>query len=167
MKSFAFLMSACALSLALAGCGPMKTPLPQRLEPEVQKDVDTSWNKAFSPVGRFDHQELLDIMVGFQAYQLGVDTLTFRSEKTIASGKVVMEVHYERTKPDADRFDVTLLDLAGKLVQTERFTRTEIEETAQLLRAPHDGNEPPEAVARWKRISEIFPKPAEGDGPKK
>lgn len=166
MKSLAISMSACALTLTFLGCGPMQTPLPQRLEPDVQRDLDASWNKAFSPVGRFDHQSLLDIMVGFHAYQLGVDTLTFRSEKSIASGKVVMEVHYERTKPDADRFDVAFLDLAGKVVRTERFTRSEIEETVQLLRAPHNGNEPPEAAARWKRIAEIFPKPPEGDGPK-
>ncbi len=165
MKSLAISMSACALMLTLMGCGPMQSPMPHRLEPEAQKDVDASWNRAFTPIGRFDHQDLLDIMVGFHAYQLGVDTLTFRSEKTVANGKVIMEVFFDRAKPEADRFIVTVLDLAGKVVRTERFTRSEIEETVQLLRAPHNGNEPPEAAARWNRIAEVFPKPKDDVAP--
>lgn len=160
--------SACALLLAFAGCGPLQTPMPPRLDTEAQKDVDASWDKAFAPIGRFDHQGLLDVMVGVQAYQMGVDSLEFRSEKSIAGGKVVMEIHFDRAKPESDRFDVTLLDGTGKLLRSERFSRKEVEETyRELFTNPRVTEEArnPELEARWNRIQEIFPKPKDGVAP--
>ena len=90
MKRFALPGLACALALTFIGCGPMQTPMPPRLDPDSQKQVDDSWNKAFEPVSRFDRKGLLDVMVGVQAYQLGVDSFALRSEKRFAGGKVVM-----------------------------------------------------------------------------
>ena len=166
MKSLAITMSACAITLTFMGCGPMQSPMPHRLEPDAQKDVDASWNRAFTPIDRFDHQDLLDIMVGVQAYQLGVDSLSLRSEKTIATGKVIMEVFFDRAKPEADRFVVTVLDPAGRPIRTERYLRSEVEETYRALSAKAaDGNEPPEAAVRWNRIAEVFPKPKDGVAP--
>jgi len=169
MKRIALPASACALALLFAGCGPMQSPLPPRFDEESQKKVDDSWNRAFAPAGRFDHQGLLDVMVGVQAYQLGVDSFSLRSEKRIAGGKVIMEVQFDREKSEADRFEVTLLNEAGKLVRSERFSRKEVEDTHEALfgvRWLKDPNvaEPPgiaaqqaEREARWNRIREIFP----------
>ena len=81
MKRLALLSSACALAfLTAVGCGPMKTPLPARLDDETQKKVDESWDRAFTPADRLVRQDLLDVMVGTQAYQLGVDTFALRAE---------------------------------------------------------------------------------------
>ena len=177
MKRFALPGLSCALALTFIGCGPMQTPMPPRLDPDSQKQVDDSWDKAFEPVGRFDHQGLLDVMVGVQAYQLGVDSFALRSEKQFAGGKVVMEVNFNRHKPDGDRFEVTVYDPAGKLLRSERYSRKEVEAThADLSANPSpkgDGvpDQPGMAArraehqARWNRIREIFPQPKEEKAP--
>jgi hypothetical protein len=147
---------ACALIfLTAVGCGPMKAPLPARLDPETQKKIDESWDRAFAPADRLGHQDLLDVMVGTQAYQLGVDTFSLRAEKRFAGGKVVMEVGFDRARPNDDRFEVTVYDPAGKLVRAERYTRQEVEDTYHAL----FGNSPERAdhAARWEKIRNLFP----------
>jgi hypothetical protein len=158
---------ACALAVAVVGCGPMKTPLPDRFSEEGQKVIDDSWNRAFTPPDKLTHQELLDVMVGTQAYQLGVDTFMLRAEKRFAGGKVVMEVWFDRARPDDDRFEVSVYDTAGKLLRTERYTRKEIDETYNALfviipeDSPHKDLVPParraEHKARWDKIRSLFP----------
>src|SRR3954469_18665464 len=108
MKRLALLSSACALAfLAVVGCGgPMRVPLPARLDDETQKKVDESWNRALTPADRLGHQDLLDGVVGTQAYQLGVDTFSLRAEKRFDGGRVVMEVAFDRARPADDRFEV-------------------------------------------------------------
>jgi hypothetical protein len=169
MKRFALLSSACVLAfLAVVGCGPMKTPLPARLDDETQKKFDESWNRAFDPTDRLGHDDLLDAMVGTQAYQLGVDTFALRAEKRITGGKVVMEVAFDRTRPGDDRFEVSVHDDAGKRVRSERYSRQEIDAAYDVLFAvpPEDPNAPdPPAVAarraahkaRWEKINSLFP----------
>src|SRR5689334_1244025 len=149
MKRLALLSSACALAfLTAVGCGPMKTPLPARLDDETQKKVDESWDRAFTPADRLVRQDLLDVMVGTQAYQLGVDTFALRAEKRIAGGRVVMEVAFDRARPGDDRFEVSVYDAAGKLVRSERYSRQEIDEAYGILFSvqPENPNvpEPPE-----------------------
>jgi hypothetical protein len=160
MKRLALPGLACALALTF-GCGPMTATMPPRLDPEAQKEIDQSWDRAFSPADKFNRQELLDVMVGTQAYQLGVDTFTLRAEKKLTAGKVVMEINFDRAKPEADRFEVTVLDPAGKVVRRERYGRQEIEETHHVLFARPDqpgmANRRAEHEARWKRIQEVFP----------
>ena len=135
--------------------------LSTRLPPEDQKGVDAAWDAALTPVEKYDRQRWLDTLVGTQAYQAGVDTLTFRSEKAFAGGKVVMEVFYDRAKPGDDRFVVTVLDRQGKQLRQEKYTRTEVEQTAKDL-FDHSGNpQPPAVEARWKQIGEMMPKPKE------
>lgn len=157
---------ACALAGLFAGCGPMAAPLPARLDDETQKQIDESWHQAFTPPGRFDRQGLLDVLVGTHAYQVGVDVLTFRSEKRFAGGTAVMEVSYDRAKPEADRLTVTVSDLAGKVVRSERYTRAEVARTGEELARPavEVNPEPPGQAARradrevrWKRIEAVFP----------
>jgi hypothetical protein len=128
--------------------------MPARLDPEAQKDIDAAWDAA---------------LVGTQAYQAGADALTLRSEKRFAGGRVVMEVAFDRTKPDDDRFVVTVLDPAGAVARQERYSRADVEQTARELfdrtdNAPARPDDPPEVVrrraaaeARWKQIGELFP----------
>jgi len=165
MKQFLLLVPTCALVLAL-GCGPMNAPLPARLDPETQQAIDNGWNRALAPPERLGHQDLLDVLVGTQAYQLGVDSFTFRAEKRFAGGRVVMEMSYDRASPDNDQFEVAISDQTGKTVRHESYSRKEIEETYNALfvttandkglvkdlpqrRADH--------TARWERIRSLFP----------
>jgi len=169
MKRLALLPPACALALlAAVGCGPMQTPLPARLDDETQKKIDESWDRAFAPADRLVRQDLLDVMVGTRAYQLGVDTFALRAEKRLADGRVVMEVAFDRGRPGDDRFEVSVYDAAGKLVRSERFSREEIDETCGVLFGvpPENPNAPdPPAVAarraahkaRWEKINALFP----------
>lgn len=114
---------------AIVGCGPLHTPLPTRLDEEAQKSADQSWNDAFTPADRLDHQSLLDAFVSTQAYQNGVDKLALRSEKKLKNGLVIMEIHFDRLKPDDDRFEVSVYDEANERIRHERYSRDELERT--------------------------------------
>jgi hypothetical protein len=167
-----------ALSLAaLVGCGPMSSsPMPPRLSADDQKKIDESWDRALTPVDHLDRQALLDAFVVTQAYQSGVDRLTFRSEKKFAGGLVVMEIHFDRAKPDDDRFDVIVQDPNGKELRRINYTRPEIEATARDLfhpafSQPRPAGAPPldpehakkyeEIQKRLAAVQELFPKPDE------
>lgn len=137
--------------VALAGCGPLNTPLPERLADDKQKEVSDVWERALSPVDGQDRQTWLDLMVGAKVYQHGVDKLELRSEKRWAGGTVVMEVRYDRAKPDDDRFTLTVLDPAGKVLRAERYNRTEVDRTVKEFtenQSEPQPNDPPEVVAR-------------------
>jgi hypothetical protein len=177
MKSFLILGSISTIFIALAGCGPLQTPLPQRPNAEGQRAIDEAWDKALRPVERFDHQTLLDILMCTKAYEVGVDKLTLRSEKKVAAGKVVMEIHYDRMAPAEDRFEVQVLDEAGRSLRKERYGREEIEQTytalfvhsEHLRRREESGMATPEEVqelaayrARLKVVEDVFPKRDDG-----
>lgn len=161
------------LALLAGGCGPLDRPMPPRLNPEDQKTVDSAWDAALGPVGKYDRQRWLDALIGTQAYQAGVDALTFRSEKSFAGGRVVMEVIFDRAKPEEDRFSLTVIDKAGNVVRQEKFSREEVEQTSRDLfdpkwNAPPRADDPPEVAqqraardARWKHVHEMLPKPKE------
>ena len=53
----------CGFVFAIAGCGPLQTPLPPRLDDEGQKTVDQAWDNTLSEANRFDKQTLLDILM--------------------------------------------------------------------------------------------------------
>jgi hypothetical protein len=167
MKRLALLVPACALAFAVIGCGPLTSPLPARLDPETQQEVDASWNRAFFKPDRLNRQELLDVMIGTQAYQLGVDSFHVRATKKIAGGSVVMEISFDRNLPDEDRFEVTLLDEAGQVLRYERFGRKDVDETHQILFVNMPPDDPAVAArraeheARWNKIREFFPAPKE------
>lgn len=149
----------CGLILAVsfaAGCGPLSRPIPERLHPDDQKDVDASWDRALAPVNKHDRQTWLDVFVLAYAHEHGIDRLTFRSEKEYAEGKVVMEVFFDRAKPDDDRFVVTVLDPAGKAVRTERYSRDDVRRTYDDLH-PHDdrANDPQHKAAVKRRIDRV------------
>lgn len=147
--------------------------MPPRLDPNGQQQIDDAWDQALTPVSRCDGQSLLDLLVTTQAYQLGVDTLAFRSEKRFSGGKVVMEIAYDRSKPGDDRFTVTVSDRAGKPVRVERYGREQVEQTVMLLNQKHqdlkrkkqDGTATPvelrelqQIETRIARIEDVLPK---------
>jgi hypothetical protein len=166
MKPLVLPVLACALFVAV-GCGPMQVPIPLRLDPETQKVIDDGWNRAFTPPDKLGHRDLLDVMVGTQAYQLGVDTFMFRAEKRFTGGKVVMEVAFDRAKPSDDRFEVSVHDTTGKLLRKERYTRDEINETYRALFIDKGVQETParraEHNARWAEIRGLFPEVKDGE----
>ena len=166
------------LALLAAGCGPLDRTMPPRLDPAGQKDVDAAWDAALAPVGKHDRRQWLDALVGTQAYQTGVDTLTLRSEKAFAGGRAVMEVSFDRAKPDDDRLVVTVFDREGKAVRREQYTRAEVEQTTKDLldpnrNTPPQPDDPPEVArqraetaARWQQVRAMMPKGFQDAPPK-
>lgn len=157
-------------ALALAGCGHPASPLPPRTDAGTQKLIDDAWDQAMDPPTKLGRSELLDVLVGTQAYQHGVDTFALRAEKRFAGGRVVMEIAFDRSQPDDDRFEVSVFDDTGKPLRKERFTRDEVEEAyaALCVPPPQPGNAPEQPAlaarraeyeARWKKITEVFPPP--------
>ena len=111
MKHFMLLVPACALAVAF-GCGPMNAPLPERLDPETQKKIDDAWTGHSDAAGQAGTPgSARSSWSAPLRIRHGIDTLIFRSEKRFAGGKVVMEVAFDRTRPDDDRFEVTVLRL--------------------------------------------------------
>ena len=152
------------LVLLAAGCGPLDRPMPARLDDNTQKEVNAAWDAALAPVGKYDRRRWLDALVGTQLYQFGVDTLSFRSEKAFAGGRVVMEVSFDRSKPADDRLTLTVLDPTGKPVRREVYSRAEVEQTARDLFDParnQPAGQRAEAGERWKQIQDMLPKPRE------
>ncbi|QEL13811.1 hypothetical protein [Limnoglobus roseus] len=157
MNRFYWYAGLLLVSLFVVGCGPMSRPIPERLNDVDQKSVNEAWNRALTPVGKHDRQTWLDVFVTAYAHEVGVDRLTFRSEKDLATGKVVMEVFFERAKPADDRFVVTVYDAAGKVVRTEKYNRDEVTRAVEELHPK--GNPPPAGVEkRMQRVQEIMPK---------
>lgn len=150
--------------LFAAGCGPLQKPMVHRPDDAQQQEIDDTWNRALTPVDKLDRQAWLDLFVGAQAYQLGVDKLMFRSEKALANVRVVMEVHYDRTAPAEDVFLVQVLDDKDNVVRTERYSRQDVEETYKLLVelpiGPVDDAQTQQRAARWEQIREYFPESA-------
>jgi hypothetical protein len=137
----------CALfALCLSGCGPMLSPMTPRLEEKEQKEIDEAWARAFTPAEKLDRRTLLDAMLVYRAYEIGVDKLSFRSEKHFPRGLVVMEVAYDRARPTADEFSVKVFDLDGTLLRHERFNRKDVEdasrELVETLPEPKAGEDP-------------------------
>ncbi len=172
------LLICCAATFGLHGCGPMQMPMPVRPNDESQRAIDQSWDEAMRPVNRLTHQPLLDVLLVTKGYQAGVDKLSFRSEKKVAAGTVVMEIEYDRLKPDQDRFSVKIYDPAQKLLREETYSRKEIEDANNDLFVRVDGlktkvnagQATPDEVkqlaaleARMKAVVELSPKISEPD----
>ena len=120
------------------GCGPLQVPMADRPDEETQKKIDGSWHKALNPLDRFDHQGLLDLLTVSKGYEVGVDKLTFRSEKRVDAGTVIMEIHYDRLAPAEDRFEVQLVDKTGRTLRTERYDRSDVKRTSHELLVEYD-----------------------------
>lgn len=161
MKAFPFLV----VVITVAGCGPLSVPMATRPNAERQEKIDRAWDRALSPVSKLTRQEWLDLFVGAQAYQYGVDKLHLRSEKAFSDGRVVMEVSYDRARPQADRFEVRVYNDKGKLLREEKFTRQDVKSTVSDLfppkTRPADEKERVEFEkqhkARWEKIQSYFP----------
>jgi hypothetical protein len=183
MRQFLFLLVCFVIASVLIGCGgPLQTPMPPRLDDDGQKTIDDAWEKALAPVNRHDHQTLLDLLMVSQAYQAGVDKLTFHSEKWFSGGTVAMDIHFDRLAPDQDRFEVKVTDKEGRLLREEPYSRGEVEKTyrelfvecEQLRRKKDQGKATPEESqklaaleARFSVVEEIFPKCNHPEEPRK
>jgi len=121
----------------------MLAPITLRLNPEQQQQVDGMWENVLTPLDRADHELLLGVVREYWLFQVGVDTLHFRSEKRLAHGRVVMEAECERVSPDADQFLITIYDDQGQTIRRERFGRKEIEAGDAM-----PGDDPPCAEAK-------------------
>src|SRR5947209_8956434 len=127
---------ACCMTLfglACGGCGPLFLPMTPRLNDADQHMVDRMWVNMLTPVGRVDHQVLLDTIVAGMMYQVGTDRLQMTVQKNLREGKVVMVVDCDRANPAADEFTVTVLDARGRTQRRERYSRQEVEECAKIL----------------------------------
>jgi hypothetical protein len=172
------LLTALALAIVpLVGCGPMGSgPMPPRLDADEQKKIDDAWDNALTPVDNLDRQATLDTLIVSQAFQAGVDRLEFRSEKKFTGGLVVMEIHFDRAKPNDDRFEVTVRNQAGKELRHLVYNRTEVETAYRELNdprytQPQGPNQPPvqpadvkkreEVQKRRAAVENLFPKPDE------
>jgi hypothetical protein len=173
MKRLMSLLCCGMVTALLYGCGPMQMPMPVRLDDEGQKSLDQNWDEALTPVKRFDHPAMLDAFLLTQAYQIGVDKLSFRSEKKVALGTVVMEIEYDRLKPGEDRFEVKIYDPVGNLLREEKYDRKEVEDanhdlfvrTNDLQKVINNGGATPAEVkelaalqARMDAVTAVFPK---------
>jgi hypothetical protein len=156
------------MAALVAGCGPMMAPMSFKLDEEQQKRYDEFWEQAAKPADRLSRQELLDAVGVTSAFQLGVDRLTFRSEKWFSKGVVIMVVQCDRFTPQNDRFDISIVDHRGKIVRYERYTREDVERTwKELWGTPSGGYKTATTQevraaedlrrARYKRLHELFP----------
>jgi hypothetical protein len=100
---------------------------------EDQKMLDGMWNNMLTPVNRVHHQTLLDTTLVNMMFQLGVDRLHLVSEKHLEHGKAVMEIDCDRASPKSDQFTIAVLDDRGRTLRRERYSRLEVEESAQAL----------------------------------
>ena len=147
--------------ISLIGCGPMdSSPMPPRFEADAQKKIDDTWENAVNPPEKLDRQALLDAVIWTHAYQAGVDRLLFRSEKDFSGGIVVMEIHFDRSKPNDDRFEIKILDKEQKLVRELTYNRAEIEKAHKELHNPKNSNvrgpnDPPLAPDEVKKREEV------------
>lgn len=137
--------------LVLAGCGPMTKPMVTRLPDESQKQVDSSWDNMLRPPNRLDRILLLDTILGYQLWQLGIDRLDLTSEKRYADGWIRMEVRFDREHPELDEFALTVLDKTGKQLRRERYSQEEVDERFQFLAGvceAREGETPEDASRR-------------------
>ena len=132
-KSLIFTIPIAFLLMGVSGCGPLVMPMVMRLDQKSQQKVDIIWTRSLQPIDRLDRQGLLDVLVVAQLHHLGVDRLQYRSEKDIGPNHVVMEVFFDRAKPEVDRFVVKVHDRNWKLLRREQFSRAEIEQTMHDL----------------------------------
>lgn len=141
-----------------AGCTALTRsgPMPERLSPEAQATVDSSWNNALNPPNRIDRTLLLDVLRSYQLYWHGIDRIDARIEKALAHGRVVMILHYDRRLADNENdFIVTAYDRNGSVVRTERYSRADIDERDWLyeVNLPRDlAPEKREAEAKAREL---------------
>ena len=121
------------IAVLAVGCGPMLLPMTPRMSDQSQRMIDSAWNNMLTPVGRVDRQTLLDTMMTYWMHQYGVDRLHLVSEKSLLHGKAIMEIDCDSGSPQTDQFTVTVLDERGRTVRRERYSRSDIEQSAEML----------------------------------
>lgn len=122
------LASIIALLVPTVGCLLHSSPLPMRLDDETQRGVNDAWQNALTPVDRLDRDLLLDVMLNYAMYWHGVDRVRATAEKDLISGRVIMEVSFDRSQPpESDTFSITVVDASDRILRVERFSRFDID----------------------------------------
>lgn len=143
------------------GCGQIiVAPMPVRLEAEQQQAMERGWAQFCAAGVDAERQVLLDAILARQAWHLGVDELTCKSEKSVGLHTVRMVARFDRTDPDSDRFEIRILGPFRIPLRSETFSRAEIEESCQtigeqLLANTTASPEPPtpEELVRKERVA--------------
>lgn len=158
--------------LLVAGCSGI-VPMPDRLGDVRQNKLDDGWSRVASGEAGIDREYLLDIIIVTNAWHVGVDRLDLRVERSAGAGTVVMETHYDRRTPEADRFVVTFHDAAGRPIRSETYSREALVDAARVSLASGSNcssvptsneDESPEQAAirealraRLARVRQLFP----------
>lgn len=142
--------------LIIASCGPLQVPMGRQLDQNQQAAVDAGWQRALEFDDELGRQGWLDMMVGTLAFEHGVDRFHFKSEKEVGARLVVMEVWFDRSKPDDDAFEITVFDDERKIVRKERYTRSDVEESIAVMYQQPETVTPPVGVGQdeWRRLRE-------------
>lgn len=132
------------------------TPMVERLDASDQQHVNDAWVSALTPPDRLDHTLLLDVLIMYRFYERGVDRLHLRSEKDVNGRQVVMEIEFDRQRPELDAFTFTYIDATGIELRRERYSRAEVyDRVAALTSGPHSTTQPGELDALEQREREI------------
>lgn len=134
------------LAVGSVGCGPLSQPMVQRLDEPTQRQFDDMWDNILYQPQRVDRQTLLDVMVVYQFFQVGIDRLVMTSEKDVLGGRVVMTVRFDRAQPLHDEFVLAYVDRHGQERRRERYTRDEVQESLNTLGA----------LEGWKAVDAHF-----------
>lgn len=126
------------LALALPGCGPILTPMIPRLTEEQQSQVDQMWQNLLTPPTRVSHETLLDVLMNHMLYSFGTDRATYRAEKVVRNHLVLMEITFDRHRPNFDRFTVAVHGPDGSLLRQDHYSRQDIENLQHQWRRSSD-----------------------------
>lgn len=169
-----FIFSTLVLSLNV-GCIGQFVPIPERLSDEQQVKLTRSWDHMVSMGDEVDWTTLADAVMLHRLWHVGVDALELRSVKNVPTGQVVMETHFDRSKPDEDSFTVTYLDTRGQAYRSTSYSASELRSLADDYlvsdrdKIPEETDEAyadrmarvSEMNARRARVQEVFPPPPE------
>lgn len=157
------------------GCMGDFVPIPERLSDERQVKLTQSWDQMVSRGEEVDWTTLADVVMLHRLWHVGVDELEFRSVKYVPSGQVVMETHFNRSKPDEDVFTVSYVDARGQTYRSTSYSADEMRKLASIYfvndndKVPEETDEAhaermarvAEMNARRARVQEVFSTPEE------
>lgn len=139
------------LLILVGGCGPLSTPMVERLETETQAHLNSAWENMMSPPDRLERTLLLDTLISLQAHQRGVDRLDLVSHKQVGAGVAIMTVRYDRLHPEFDEFTIAFIDGKGCEQRRERYSSTEILERIHFLYGHDCGHSEAERASETHR----------------
>ena len=145
------------LMFAAGGCNaPTIKPITPRLSASEQSEADREWHNMFTPPDRVEREPLMGALVFFEMYQHGVDRADYHAEKMVDDKRVVIDMHFQRERPQEDGIYVSVFGPEGQILRSERFSREEIEKletdaTFSGLASASQPSTPAEQAAKAER----------------